>query len=238
MGLHLMQRKYILDLLAKTKMLGAKPVPTPMASSSQLTINSGIPLTDAKEYHMAIGSLQYLAMTTPDIAFLVNRLSQFMHKPTDAHWQAVKRVLRYLAGTTSLGIFLRRDAPLTVHAFSDADWGRDKATYVSTNAYLIYFGGSLVSWSSKKQRSVSCSSREAEYRAVANTASELRWICSILHELGVTLPTASEHIQSGVLQVAQISGDDQLADALTKPLPPPRFTELNFKIGVKKLPPS
>ncbi|XP_019086584.1 PREDICTED: uncharacterized protein LOC109126995 [Camelina sativa] len=242
-----------------------------MASSSQLTINTGTPLTDAKDYRMIVGSLQYLGFTRPDIAFPINRLSQFMHRPTNAHWQAVKRVLRYLAGTSTLGIFLHRDVPLTVHAFSDVDWGRDKATYVSTNAYTVYFGGSPVSWSSKKQRSVSRSSTEAEYRVVANTASELRWICSLLHELGVTLPLAPviycdnigaiylcanpvfhskmkhvaldyhfvrEHIQSAVPRVAHISGDDQLADALTKPLPSQRFAELSFKIGVKKLPPS
>ncbi|XP_019093329.1 PREDICTED: uncharacterized protein LOC109129522 [Camelina sativa] len=270
-GLHLMQRKYIPDLLAKTNMQDAKPVLTPMSSSSQLTVLSGTPLADAKEYRMVVGSLQYLAFTRLDIAFPVNRLSQFMHRPTNLHWQAVKRVLRYLAGTRSHGIFLRRDAPLTIHAFSDVDWGRDKANYVSTNAYIIYFGGSPVFLSSKKQRSVSRSSTEAEYRAVANTASELKWICSLLTELGIDLPLAPviycdnigatylcanpvfhskmkhvaldyhfvrENVQSGTLRVAHISGDDQLADALTKPLPPPRFTELNFKIGVKKLPPS
>ncbi|XP_019095597.1 PREDICTED: uncharacterized protein LOC109130475 [Camelina sativa] len=225
-GLHLMQRKYITDLLVKTKMQDAKRVPTPMSSSSQITVLSGTPLADAKEYCMVVGSLQYLAFTRPDIAFPMNRLSQFMHRPTNAHWQAVKRVLRYLAGTWSHGIFLRRDAPLTVHAFSNADWGRDKANYVSMNAYLLYFGGSLVSWSSKKQRSVSRSSIEAEYRAIANTTSELKWICSLLTELGIEIPMAP---------VAHISGDDQIADALTKLLPPPPFLDLNFKIGVKKL---
>ncbi|XP_019082636.1 PREDICTED: uncharacterized protein LOC109125461 [Camelina sativa] len=140
-----------------------------MSTSTKLTVLSGKPLIDATKYRMVVGSLQYLAFTRPDIAFPVNRLSQFMHKPTNAHWQAAKRVLRYLAGIRTLGIFLRSDAPLTVHAFSDADWGRDKATYVSTYAYIIYFGGSPVSWSSNKQRNVSRSSTEAEYRAVANT---------------------------------------------------------------------
>lgn len=113
--------------------------------------------------------------------------SQFMHRPTDAHWSAVKRVLRYLVGTQSHGIFIRSDTPITLHGFSDADWARDTDDFVSTNAYVIYLGGSPISWSSKKQ-GVARSSTEAEYRAVANAASEIRWIRSLLTELDIPIP--------------------------------------------------
>lgn len=120
-GLHLMHRNYIIDLLEKTKMLDAKPVSTPMAPTPKLTSLSGNALPDPKEYRTVIGTLQYLAFTRPYIAYAVNRLSQYMHCPTDLHWQGAKRILRYLAGTTSHGILLRVDSPLTLHAFSDAD---------------------------------------------------------------------------------------------------------------------
>ncbi|KAL9300604.1 putative RNA-directed DNA polymerase [Arabidopsis thaliana] len=169
-GLHLSQRRYILDLLARHNMLHAKPIATPMATTPKLTLNSGTKLPDATEYRRVVGSLQYLAFTRPDISYAVNRLSQFMHTPSTDHWQAVKRVLRYLAGTPTHGIFISRNTPLTLHAFSDSDWAGDSDDLVSTNAYVVYLGRNPISWSSKKQKGVARSSTEAEYRAVANAS--------------------------------------------------------------------
>ncbi|CAA7014904.1 unnamed protein product [Microthlaspi erraticum] len=174
-GLHLMQRKYILDLLVKTNMVDAKPVLTPLAPHPRLILHDGSPkLEKPSEYRMVVGSLQYLAFSRPDIAYAVNRLSQFMHSPSETHWQAAKRVLRYLAGTSSHGIYLRADTPLNLHAYSDADWAGDRDDYVSTNAHILYLGKTPIAWASRKQKGVSRSSTEAEYRAVANTASEIR----------------------------------------------------------------
>ena len=98
-----------------------------------------------------------------------------------------KRILRYLAGTPTHGIFFSALNRLVLHAYSDADWGGDNDDYISTNAYVIYLGQHPIYWTSKKHNGVARSSTEAEYRAVANTASELNWICNVLSELGVTL---------------------------------------------------
>lgn len=171
-------------------MTNAKPVTTPMASDPKLTLHSGTILSDPRKYRQLIGSLQYLQFTRLDIAYAVNRLSQFMHQPTEDHWQAAKRLLRYLAGTPTHGIFFSANNKLILHGYSDADWAGDVDDYVSTNSYIIYLGSHPISWSAKKQQGVARSSAEAEYRAVANAASELSWICNILTELRVPIPSA------------------------------------------------
>ena len=144
------------------------------------------PLADGSEYRTVVGSLRYLHFTRPDVAFAVNKLSQFMHCPTDEHYQAAKRVLRYLFGTRDQGIFLRSNTSLNLHAFSDADWTGNRDDYTSTGAYIVYLGSHPVVWSSKKQKTPARSSTEAEYTSVADTAAELRWVAQLMTELGIS----------------------------------------------------
>ncbi|KAG7589765.1 GAG-pre-integrase domain [Arabidopsis suecica] len=264
-GLHLTQTKYITDLLVKTNMASCKPVSTPMCSNDRLTAFAGSVLDDPTEFRTIVGSLQYLLLTRPDIAFAVNRLSQYMHRPTTVHFEAVKRILRYLAGTPTKGIFFSRTTPLNLHAYSDADWAGNQDDYSSTGAYIVYLGKQPISWCSKKLKGVARSSTEAEYRSVAITASEVKWLVSLMAELGIPLvstPTifcdnvgatylcanpvfhsrmkhlaldyhfVREQVQSNKLRVSHITSADQLADALTKPLPRTRFHYLATKIGL------
>jgi hypothetical protein len=122
-GLLLSQQCYIRDLLFKINMTEAKPVSSPMASSSTLSAYTGDPMEDPTLYRSVVGSLQYLLLTL-SLAFAVSRVCQFMHRPTKLHWQAVKRILRYLKHTISHGLLLHKTSSNSLQAYSDADWTR------------------------------------------------------------------------------------------------------------------
>ena len=186
-GLFLSQHKYVRDLLSKTNMVGAKDVSTPLSTSTSLQLVDGTASFDSTEFRRVLGSLQYLSLTRPDISFAVNKLSQFMHKPTTTHWTAVKRLLRYLKQTIFHGIQLQKDTPWHLTTYSDADWAGNVDDRTSTSAYISFLGHNPISWSSKKQRAVARSSTEAEYRSLANAASETMWLLSLLNELGFPL---------------------------------------------------
>ncbi|KAH9648420.1 retrovirus-related pol polyprotein from transposon RE1 [Citrus sinensis] len=186
-GLHLSQTKYIGDILQKAHMLGSKGCTTPMSAADKLYKDKGTKFENPSLYRSVIGSLQYVTLTRPDIAFTVNKLSQFLAAPTVLHWQACKRVLRYLQCTADYGIQFYNSKSLSLTAFSDADWGSDPDDRRSVGGYCIFLGSNLVSWSSKKQNVVSRSSAESEYRALALTSSEVLWISYLLQELKVQL---------------------------------------------------
>ncbi|KAL5825808.1 hypothetical protein ACOSQ3_021871 [Xanthoceras sorbifolium] len=120
-GLHLSQSKYARDLLQKTNMAAAKPYPTPASGSLKLTISDGAPFFDPSLYRSTIGALQYLTLTRPDIAFVVNKLSQFLKAPTQFHWLACKRVLRYIIGTLNFGIQFTPAKHLVLEGFVNVD---------------------------------------------------------------------------------------------------------------------
>ena len=147
-----------------------------MCPYKPLPLDSGKPLSDPTQYRATVGSLQYLSLTRPDISFAVNKMSQFMHKPTDEHWNGVKRILRYLSGSMSTGIFLSSWNAPALHAFTDAEWAGNRDDYTSTGAYIVYYGKHPIAWSSKKQATVARSSTEAEYRSIASTAAEVCWL--------------------------------------------------------------
>lgn len=143
-----------------------------MVSSTSLVLHDGSKPTDAIMYMRIVGSLQYISLTRPDIAYSVNKLVQFMHTASDNHWSVVKRILQYLKATRSYGLFLKNTL-LSLHAFLDADWASNRDDRTSMIAYIVFLGANPISWSSKKQKSFSNSSIKAEYRVVANIVSKV-----------------------------------------------------------------
>jgi hypothetical protein len=186
-GVILSQQRYIKDILSRTKMIEAKLVSTPMTSSTNLSAYEGEPFSDHTLFCSTVGALQYLSITRPDIAFVVNKLSQFMHKPTQPHWQFVKRLLRYLKSTIQFGLHIYRFSCSTLQAYSDADWVGNKDDRRFTSSFCVFLGKNLISWGCRKQATVARLSTEAEYKTFANTAAELKWLQSLFHELGLVL---------------------------------------------------
>ncbi|KAK1653747.1 hypothetical protein QYE76_071552 [Lolium multiflorum] len=134
--------------------------------------------SDAPFYRSIAGALQYLTLTRPELQYAVQQVCLHMHAPRDAHWAAVKRILRYVCGTMGYGLSLHASPSTSTDlvAYLDADWAGCPDTRRSTSGYCVYLGSSLVSWSSKRQSTVSRSSAEAEYRAVANAVAECTWL--------------------------------------------------------------
>lgn len=141
-------------------------------------------LDDPTVYREAIGTLQYLTLTQPDIAFVVNRLSQFKHFPTIDHWEVVKCVIRYPASTVTHGLFSAASSPRTLMPILIRTRLATKMS-IPQHALHFYLGKNPISWSLMKQKGATHSSTEAKYRTVANTSAKLRWIISFLTELGL-----------------------------------------------------
>lgn len=147
------------------------------------------------DYRGIVGSLGYLAMTTrPDIAHAVRSLSVCQSKAGPACWLAAMRVLRYLAGTASLGLNFSACAASSdfrLEGFCDASWGSCVEDRRSVTGYLFALGGCTVSWRSIKQRSCALSTAEAEYYALSDACKEAVWLRGMLSEIGVPLGGAT-----------------------------------------------
>lgn len=184
-GIFLCQRKYALDIITETGLLGAKPVSFPLEQNHNLALTDGPFLDDPERYRRLVGRLIYLSATRPELSYAVHVLAQFMQQPREAHWDAALRVVRYLKGNPGQGILLRTDCDLTLYGWCDSDWASCPLTRRSLTGWLVMLGHSPISWKTKKQHTVSRSSAEAEYRSMATTTCELKWLKGLLMSLGV-----------------------------------------------------
>uniref|UniRef100_A0A1J3FNB4 Putative mitochondrial protein n=1 Tax=Noccaea caerulescens TaxID=107243 RepID=A0A1J3FNB4_NOCCA len=189
--LFLDQRNYAADILHRANMSNCKPCNTPVDTSAKLQADVGQPVEDATLYRSLAGALQYLTFTRPDIAYAVQQICLFMHAPREPHFNALKRILRYIKGTITQGLHITPSNTTTLTAYTDADWGGCPNTRRSTSGYCVYLGDNIISWSSKRQQTISRSSAEAEYRGVANAVAETVWVRNLLLEIHCPIKTAT-----------------------------------------------
>lgn len=192
-GTFLHQQNYAADILHRANMTSCNPCLTPVDTKPKLAeIDSDSPpVKDPTLYRSLAGALQYLTFTRPDISYAVQQVCLFMHDPREDHFNALKRILRYVKGTITHGLQLHRSSPTAMVAYSDADWAGCPSTRRSTSGYCVFLGNNLISWSSKRQQTVSRSSAEAEYKGVANAVAELTWLRNLFTEMRLPIPRTS-----------------------------------------------
>lgn len=190
-GFYLTQAKYISDMLSRANLTDFKIVGTPIELIARLNLQDGEPLLDLTLYRHLGGSRVYLTVTRHDISYDVHQVSQFMAAPSSTYFSAVLRILRYLKGTLFHELHFSSQSPFELHAYTDADCVSNPTDRRSTIGYCFLLGTSLISWRSKKQSIVARSSTEVEYRALADTISELLWLRWLLQDMSVSLSSAT-----------------------------------------------
>ncbi|GJT50872.1 ribonuclease H-like domain-containing protein [Tanacetum coccineum] len=149
----------------------------------------GTPVADPTLYCSLVGALQYLTFTRPDLSYVVQQVCLYMHDHREPHLLALKRILHYVRGTLDHGLHLHAFSMTQLVAYTNADWAGCPVTRRSTSGYCVFLGDNLLSWSAKRQVTLSRSSAEAEYRGVANVVAETAWIHNLLRELHTPLFT-------------------------------------------------
>ncbi|RVW37994.1 Retrovirus-related Pol polyprotein from transposon TNT 1-94 [Vitis vinifera] len=202
-GISLNQHKYASDLVATASLQVATSVDTPMELNVKLRKEEGDLLADPSLYRKLVGSLVYLTITRPNISFVVQQVSQFLQTPRHLHLVVVRRIIRYVQGTSTRGLFFPAGNSTRFVAYSDANWAGCADTHCSITGWCVFLGDALISWKSKKQDRVSKSSTESEYRAMSLTYSEIIWLRGLLAELDFseTDPTPLHADNTSVIQI-------------------------------------
>ncbi|KAL2236631.1 UNVERIFIED_CONTAM: Retrovirus-related Pol polyprotein from transposon RE1 [Sesamum indicum] len=243
-GTYVSQRKYLLDIVRDCLLNEATPAATPLHPGIKFDASSGALIAGPDRYRRLVGRLLYLDFSRPDISFAVQQLSQFLQHPREPHIADALHLIRYLKGTSTLGPSFPSGNTLSLSAFSNLNWTSCVDSRRSITGYCIFLGGSLVSWKTKKQTTISRSSAEAEYRSMGSTVCELFWISyllrdfsipvafhcdnkaaiyitenSVFHEctkhLDIDYHLVRDHFKRGFIRPQHIPSSDQLADLFT-----------------------
>ena len=193
--LSLSQSDFVDDLVTRFKMESCHPNVIPAEPGLHLSSAMAPKNKEEEEqmkevsYQSAVGALLYLSTTTrPDISYAVSKVARFNQNPGPQHWIAVKRIIRYLAGTKDYGIIFSSKKEQGALGFTDADYGGDHDDRKSTSGCIFLLNGGPISWFSRKQECTATSTTEAEFVAGSEAAKEGTWIKSLLEEIGQGKP--------------------------------------------------
>lgn len=185
------QAKYTREILARYGMENCKSVATPAKQNVKYSAQLGdIPeeeIPAVEDYASRNGSVMHLMIgSRPDISFSSGLTSRFVSNPNAKHSDLMTRQYRYLAGTADWGLLYsaKADKPLTLVAYSDADWAGDPDDLRSVSSYVTLLAGAAVGWSSKKQTTIALSSTKAEFKSLTEASKEIAWTIGALRELG------------------------------------------------------
>nr|XP_018634031.1 uncharacterized mitochondrial protein AtMg00810-like [Nicotiana tomentosiformis] len=211
-GFLVCQHIFIMDLLDEFHFYDVSSVVAPLDPHVKLFVELGELLLDPSLYRRLVGKLNYLQHTRPNLSFTVQHLSQFMSAPRVPHLNVALHVLRYLCGTSTLGLLFSAGSPFSLQGYCDSDWASCAYSRRSVSDFILFLGGYSVSWKSKKQPTIALSSTEAEYRALRFLVAEITWILRLLAELGVItqwgLPSAHRVLTRRAEVVPAAAGAD------------------------------
>lgn len=179
------QSKYAKNIVRKFGLDNASHKRTPTATHLKLSKDENGVAVDQSLYRSMIGSLLYLTASRPDITFAVGVCARYQAEPKMSHLAQVKRILKYVNGTTDYGVLYSHSNNSQLIGYCDADWAGSADDRKSTSGGCFFLGNNLVSWFSKKQNSVSLSTAEAEYIAAESSCSQLVWMKQMLEEYDV-----------------------------------------------------
>ncbi|KAJ9545567.1 hypothetical protein OSB04_025274 [Centaurea solstitialis] len=186
-GIFINKGKYVHEMLKKFDLTSCTPMKTPMARPLSLDKDSKGKPVDVTLYRGMIGSLLYLTASRPDIMYSTCLCARYQAEPKESHLTAVKQIFRYLKGTPNLGLWYSKDSGFDLTAYSDSDFAGCKIDRKSTTGGCHLLGGKLVSWTSKKQNSVSTSTAEAEYVAAGICCAQVLWLRNQLQDYDIQL---------------------------------------------------
>jgi hypothetical protein len=184
-GTFVSQGKYIKDMLKKFGMDDAKDISTPMGINRNLDSDASGNMVDQMMYRSMIGSLLYVTASRLDVMFSVCMCARFQASPTESHLKATKRILRYLKHTQNIGLWYPKGANFELIGYLNSDYAECKVETKNTSGTCQLLGRSFVSWSSKKQNSVTLSTAEAEYISASSCCAQLLWIKATLNDFGI-----------------------------------------------------